>query len=156
MGKSEQVFAQGESAGTAWTLGWEGDDTGGVTWLRLTTPDGSTHKGGYGSESLDPGVPVSLYTGSSDRTPNGAILRVPRDVTAMQVATSDGVIQTVRLVRHPAHQNALVGALVYPQGTQITSMTVADATGPHEVAMTRPKCDVRRRPPAGCLPDMPR
>lgn len=139
MAKTEQVFARGDSLGTAWTLGWEGDASKGVTWLRLTTPDGSTHKGGYGSESLHPGLPVSLYTGSSDRTPNGAILRVPTDVTAMQVTTSDGVIQTVQLVQHPVHQNALVGALVYPPGTQITTMTVADATGPHEVAIRQPQ-----------------
>ncbi len=136
---AEEVFAQGEVAGTDWTLGWQGDASQGVTWLRLTAPDGSTHKGGYGSESLHPGLPVSLYTGSSDRTPNGAILRVPKDVTALQVATSDGVVQTVQLVQHPAHQEALVGALIYPSGAQITSVTVTDAAGPREVATTLPQ-----------------
>lgn len=28
-------------------------------------------QGGYGGPSLDPGSPVSVYTGSSDKTPNG-------------------------------------------------------------------------------------
>lgn len=135
----EQVFAQGESAGAAWALGWEGEAAEGVTWLRLTTSDGSTHKGGYRSPSLPSGTPVSFYTGSSDRTPNGAVLRVPREVTEAEVSTSDGITQSVQLVPHPAHRNALVGVLVYPAGTKIESVTIADAVGRHDVPMTQPQ-----------------
>lgn len=34
--------------------GWvqEADEQEGITWLRITTPDGHTHKGGYGNFSL--------------------------------------------------------------------------------------------------------
>lgn len=41
--------------------GWvqEADDQGGITWLRITTPDGHTHKGGYGSFSLPADSAVS-------------------------------------------------------------------------------------------------
>ncbi len=139
MDTTEQIFATGASATTLWVLSWEGAVADGVTWLRLTTSNGATHKGGYGGPSLDPGSPVSVYTGSSDKTPNGAILRVSSDVTDLRVSTSDGATQSVQLARHPIHKNALVAALVYPHGTRITSMNVSDATGQHEVVMTHPQ-----------------
>lgn len=108
---------------------------------------------------VNPFIPACLCRstpGARPEPPNGAILRVPTDVTAMQVTTSDGVIQTVQIVRHPVHQNALVGALVYPPDTQITTMTVADATGPYEVATTQPpSVTSAAQPPVNRLPDLP-
>ena len=70
---------------------------------------------------------------TSDKTPNGAILRVSSDVTDLRVSTSAGARQSVQLVRRPIHKNALVAALMYPHGTSITSMHASEATEQHEV-----------------------
>ena len=129
MDKSEQIFASGVSpSGDAWTLGWQSDDHEGpgITWLRVTSPDGRTHKGGYGSPSISSHSPVSIYSGSADHLPNGAILRVASDATGLEVTTSDGVTQSLDLVQHPAHEGALVAALVYPRETSIRSVRVVD------------------------------
>ncbi|WP_343991370.1 hypothetical protein, partial [Terrabacter terrae] len=86
MDRDEQVFAEGVSpSGDTWRLGWQPDDHSGITWLRITTPDGNTHKGGYGSPSISSHTPVSIYTGSADHVPNGAIIRVPTGATALEV-----------------------------------------------------------------------
>lgn len=123
MDDSNQVFAQGlSSAGDAWSLGFDGDATDGVTWLRITASNGKTHKGGYGSPSLASDGPVALYTGSADDVPNGAIIRVATNVREAEVTTSDGVTTRVELVQHPVHADALVGALIYPAETQIADV----------------------------------
>src|SRR6476660_2923090 len=115
MDTREQIFAPGVSThGDAWTPGWQPDDGWGITWLRVTTPDGHSHKGGYGSPSISPDSEVSVYTSSRDGVPNGAILRVGEGATALHVTTSDGLTQPVNLVPHPAHEGALVAAVVYP------------------------------------------
>jgi hypothetical protein len=136
MDRDEQIFAEGVSpSGETWRLGWQPDDHDGITWLRVTSPDGHTHKGGYGSPSLSPHSPVSIYIGSADNVPNGAIIRVPSGATGLEVTTSDGRIQTVTLVQHPVHQ-ALVGACIYPRGTAVTAIRVTNQTGRHDVPIT--------------------
>jgi len=138
MDRDEQIFAEGVSpGGDAWRLGWQPDDHNGITWLRITTPDGHTHKGGYGSPSISSHTPVSIYTGSADQVPNGAIIRVPTGATGLEVTTSDGRTQTVNLVQHPAHEGALVGAFLYPHGTDIGSVRVIDQGGRHDVPISQ-------------------
>lgn len=140
MGGVEQVFAEGIApSGDAWILSWTGDDREGVTWLRVTTPDGHTHKGGYGSASIHPNSPLSMYTGSADNVPNGGILRVATGALGLVVTTSDGLTQALDLVPHPAHEGALVAALVYAPGTSIVSIRVVDADGGREVSITQPQ-----------------
>lgn len=140
MDSMEQIFAEGvSSSGEAWTLGWQGGDDQGVTWLRVATSDGHTHKGGYGSPSISSDSPVSMYSGSADHVPNGAILRVASGTTSLEVTTSDGVTQVPDLVGHPAHKGALVAALVYPRGTRVRSVTVVSQAGRHEVPITQPQ-----------------
>lgn len=138
MDRTEQIFAAGTSpSGDAWSLGWDGDEHEGVTWLRVTTPDGHTHKGGYGSPSISSKSPVSMYSGSADNVPKGAILRVASGVTALEATTSDGITQTLELVEHPVHKGALVAAVVYPQGTSVTSVSVVDRAGHRELPITQ-------------------
>lgn len=103
-------------------LGFDGDGQDGVTWLRVTTPDGKTHKGGYGSPSLAHEGPVALFTSSADHVPNSAIIRVATNVREANVITSDGVTTRVELVQHPAHHDALVGAVIYPAEAQIADV----------------------------------
>jgi hypothetical protein len=137
MDRSEQVFARGVSpSGDAWILGWQADKHAGITWLRVTTPAGRTHKGGYGSPSISPHSPVSMYTGSADHVPNGAILRVASGATSLEFTTSDGITQTLDLHPHPAHEGARVAALVYPRGTNIVSVRVVDPRSAHDVSVT--------------------
>jgi hypothetical protein len=136
---NEQVFARGVSAsGDSWSLGWQSDELPGpgVTWLRITTPEGHTHKGGYGSPSIAAHSPVSVYTGSADHVPNGAILRVATGATSLEVTTSDGVTRSLELVPHPAHENALVAVLVYPPETTIRSVRVVDPWSARNVPIT--------------------
>lgn len=138
MDRNEQIFAEGVSpTGDTWRLGWQPDEHDGITWLRITTPDGYTHKGGYGSPSISAHSAVSIYTGTADHVPNGAILRLRDGATDLEVTTSDGCIQTVDLVQHPAHAGALVGALIHPHGTTIASVRVTDRRGRHDVPITQ-------------------
>ena len=138
MDSNEQIFASGvSSSGATWKLSWEGDDPKGITWLAITTPDGHTHKGGYGEFSLLSGSDVCLYSGSADHVPNGAILRVSSNAIALEALTSDGVIQVLDLVEHPAHQGASVAALIYPPGTRITSVLLSDEAGQRTVPITQ-------------------
>lgn len=140
MDSSEQVFAEGITpGGDSWTLGWQPEGQWGITWLRVTTPDGHTHKGGYGSPSISTDSPVSMYSGSADDVPNGAILRVGAGATGLQVTTSDGVTQTLQLVPHPAHEGAIVAALVYPRGTHIMSVHVDHPSNGRDVPITHPQ-----------------
>ncbi len=143
MDSTAQIFGEGVSPNHAtWTLGWESDDLDdprGITWLRVTTSDGHTHKGGYGDASLYADDPVSVYSGGADHVPNGAILRVRSDTLSLEVTTSDGVIQRLDLLEHPAHEGASVAVLIYPRGTRITSMLLVDHSGPRTVPMTRPQ-----------------
>jgi len=140
MDSNEQIFASGVSlGGDTWRLGWEGDDQEGITWLGITTPGGHTHKGGYGSLSLSTDSAVSVYSGSADHVPNGAILRVRSEATALEVSTSDGVTQVLDLVEHPAHEGASVAALIYPRGTKITSVLLVDEAGRRTVRITQPQ-----------------
>lgn len=96
----------------------------------------ATHKGGYGSPSISAHSPVSVYTGSADHVPNGAILRVASGATSLEATTSDGVARSLELVPHPAHENALVAALVYPRGTSIRSVRVVDPWSARDVPIT--------------------
>lgn len=140
MDSNEQIFASGvSSSGDTWKLSWEGDELKGITWLGITTPDGHTHKGGYGEFSLASGSAVCLYSGSADHVPNGAVLRVSSEATALEASTSDGVAQVLDLVEHPAHQGASVAALIYPRGTKITSVLLVDEAGQRTVQITRPQ-----------------
>lgn len=137
MDSNEQIFASGvSSSGATWRLSWEGVELKGFTWLAITTPDGHTHKGGYGEFSLS-GSAVSVYSGSADHVPNGAILRVSSDAIALEASTSDGVTQVLDLVEHPAHQGASVAALIYPPGTSITSVLLSDEAGQRTVPITQ-------------------
>ena len=138
MNSSEQIFAEGVSPdGDVWKLGWQAEGPFGITWLRVTTPAGHTHKGGYGSPSLHPDSPMSMYSGSADDVPNGAILRVATGATGLEVTTSDGRTQTLDLVQHPAHEGALVAALVYPRGTSIMSVRVVHPLGGQDVPINQ-------------------
>lgn len=137
MGHDEGVFSTGmTSDGVAWSLGFDGEERTGVTWLCVTTPDGHRHTGGYGGGSLRPGVSVSMYSGVADGTPKGAVLRVASDVTRLEVIASDGATVPVRLVEHPVHRGALVGAVIYPREAVVTSFRLVDASGSRQVPVT--------------------
>ncbi len=115
--------------GSRWELTVESRGADHVTWLRVTTSNGHTAKGGYGDSSLQEGRRLAMYTGWDDIGPNRAIIRVSNDVETVRVNLSDGGWQSIDLTPHPIDTNAQVGAFIYPRDLEIRNILLLDSAG---------------------------
>lgn len=115
--------------GSRWELTAESHGADHVTWLRVTTPDGHTAKGGYGDSSVQEGRRLGLYTGRDDIGPNRAIIRVSNDVATVRVNLSDGGWESLDLTPHPIDTAAQVGAFIYPRALEIRNILLLDCDG---------------------------